>query len=326
MGADPQQGEPANQSGKGLAETLAPALVDACDGRLSEIVWFRTTWQAGGASTGNAKFQFEDGPRDVVIKVPVGPREHRFTLALAEREDLMTPRVAAAGDTLGGYDLAWLVMERVPGRPLAGEADARSIRDAFDAAAAVQQAATEIGGPLEDEDRTDWEALLQRARDAAHDNPIPEQQRWNNAIKRVQKGLGGILSRWQTRRIDTWCHGDLHLGNVMRRPEGSPWGAPGCVLLDFSEIRPGHWVEDAVYFERVFWGHTEALKGVKPVSQLAKARRKLGLENGDDYQETANLRRVLTAACAPAYLQREGNPAYLAAALETLERLTPSVA
>jgi hypothetical protein len=317
MGEEPQQVAP---SLSGLASSLAPALVESCDGRLSDIHWFQTDWQHGGASTGNAKFEFDDGLRDVVIKVPVGPREHRFTTSLGEN-DIMTPRVAASGMELAGYDLAWLVLERIPGRPVAGNESAKRVREALDAAAQVQRVASEVGGELRDEDHTDWDALIARARTAAHDNPIPEQQRWNNAIKKVQRSLTPLVSRWNSRSIDTWRHGDLHLGNVMSRPEGSPWGPPGCVLLDFSEIRPGNWVEDAVYFERIYWGHSDQLRGVKPVAQLAKARKKLGLENGADYQLFADLRRLLTAACAPAFLQWEGSPAYLSAALETLERL-----
>ena len=61
-------------------------------------------------------------------------------------------------------------------------------------------------------------------------------------------------------------------------------------------------------------------------AMLAKARRAAGLDCSDDYGRLANVRRVLMAATSPAFLKREGHPAYLAAALEVIERLLPQVA
>jgi len=75
--------------------------------------------------------------------------------------------------------------------------------------------------------------------------------------------------------------------------------------------------------ERQYWGHTELLHGVKPVSALAKLRRERGLPTDDQYAELCHARRVLMAACAPALLEREGNPKYLHAALELIERFLP---
>ena len=100
---------------------------------------------------------------------------------------------------------------------------------------------------------------------------------------------------------------------------------PVCVLIDLALVHPGHWVEDGVYLERQFWGHMDALHGVKPVSQLAKCRKKLGLSTEGEFQTLANVRRVLTAACVPVFLGREGNPAYVHAGLELLERLLPQL-
>ncbi|MCP4495139.1 MAG: hypothetical protein GY825_00005, partial [Phycisphaeraceae bacterium] len=53
---------------------------------------------------------------------------------------------------------------------------------------------------------------------------------------------------------------------------------------------------------------------------LAAARRRLGLEVDEDHPRLADLRRILLAACAPAFLRTEGVPAYLDAALDHLER------
>jgi hypothetical protein len=84
-------------------------------------------------------------------------------------------------------------------------------------------------------------------------------------------------------------------------------------------------MEDALYLERQFWGHSHLLGGVKPVSVLAALRRAAGLHNDDHYPELANIRRILMAACAPAMMQREGNAKYLHTALEMIETLLPQV-
>ncbi|TVQ64346.1 MAG: aminoglycoside phosphotransferase family protein [Phycisphaerales bacterium] len=321
----PQTGR---QSAGALGAALEPVLRDFCNGKLSEVAWFRADWQRGGAATGYATWAVEPGDeREVVVKLPVGPTEHRFTVGLAAT-DAPTPRVVAHGQEVGGYDLAWIVMERLPGDPLAAALHKEVFADLAEACAAFQRHAGALWPITGDERRRadpDWGALLETARAAAKDSQIPHFARWNDAIKHTQKALPRMLAAWTARPITTWRHGDLHAGNAMRRPEGSPWGAPGCVLLDFAEVQPGHWVEDAVYLERMHWGRKDALDGVKPVSLLAKARRNAGMDTEGDYGVLANIRRVLTAASIPAFLDREGTPSHLNAALETLERLLPTV-
>lgn len=321
-------GLPGGGSGSALASALAPALLDACAGRLSPIAWFRADWQRGGAGTGYAAWTFDDGStRDVVVKLPVGPVERRFTVGLSET-DAPSPRVVAHGMELGGYDLAWLVMERLPGDPLAAALHKEVFQELAEACAAFHHRAGELWPIGPDARRAadpDWGALIETARAAAKDSHIPHYAQWNDALKHTQKALPRLLAAWTARPINTWRHGDLHAGNAMRRPDGSPWGTPGCVLLDFAEVQPGHWVEDAVYLERMHWGRKDALDGVKPVSLLAKARRARGLDTEGDYGALANIRRVLTAASIPAFLDREGTPSHLNASLETLERLLPVV-
>ena len=55
-------------------------------------------------------------------------------------------------------------------------------------------------------------------------------------------------------------------------------------------------------------GRAEKLSKVKPVSALARERRKLGLEAGDGYNEIADAWRILRAACVPVNLPGEGDP------------------
>lgn len=314
----------------GLAPLLAPALVEATGGRLADIHWFKSDWQRGGAATGYALFTV-DGPsgperRDVVVKLPVGPTELRFTVALAST-DAPTPRVLAHGDSVGGYDLGWLVLERLPGDPLAAEKHEDVFTELTNAAARFQQRAAELF-PERPAPREvfDWPALIEKARQIIHDCDLHERHRWKEAVKATQKALPRLVGKWQSRAITGWCHGDLHAGNAMRRAHASPWGPPGCILLDLAEVHPGHWVEDAVYLERLFWAKPDALHGLKPVKMLGAARRALGLENGEHAGELANVRRVLMGAIAPAFIHHEGHPKYLHAALEIVERLLPEAA
>ncbi len=311
-----------------LGPALQPALLAACEGRLRDIHWFRVDWQIGGAATAHAKYRRGEGEPllDVVVKLPVGPREYRFLTGLCDTP-APTPRLAQHGKELGGYDFAWIVMERLPGNPPSPLLH-RDVFERLTEAAAHFQWRCGERWPLEPPPPApDWESLLDRARDALHANPdVPDAQEWISAIKHTHKALERLVAVWSARSINCWRHGDLHPGNCMERPAGSPWGAdPGYVLFDLAEAQPGHWVEDAVYLERQFWCRPDVLDGVKPVSLLAKARRSLGLDTSDDYGRLANIRRVLMAATSPAFLHQEGRPAYMRAALGVLDRLLPQV-
>lgn len=318
-------GGPDADSPHDLGSLLAPALLDACAGRLSDLHWFRADWQQGGAATAFATAHgFDGGPRPVVVKFPIGWREYRALVQLQDACPVL-PRIVFHGTELGGSDIAWVVMERLPGHTLGDGVCKESITDLMAAAAHFYTAARRwpISAPPE---QADWDRLLGRARDAVRDNSLEHEQRWLNAIKRIHKGLPAILREWDARPCSTWCHGDLHPGNAMRRPAASPWGPPGVVLLDFAEVHTGHWVEDAVYLERLFWARPDEFKGIKPVSLLAKAVRDSGVDIPEDVQRLASIRRALISACVPAYLHREGHPRYLHAALDVLERSADQVA
>lgn len=318
-----------------LGSSLGPVLIEQCGGRLSEIEWFRSTWQRGGAATGFAHWRAEDGKQlPAVVKFPVTPVEHRWTTQLGdargsvdEARSLPTARVFAAGRTLRGYDLAWLVTERLEGHTLSANWGRQALEDLLRAAAEMQARALATA-PVSGASTADfdWEEMVGRSRDAARASDLPEAQRWNDALRRVQKSLPGLQARWSARGLNTWCHGDLHPGNAMRRPGAESTPTHGCVLIDLALVHPGHWVEDAVYLERQFWSHPELLHGINPVSLLAKYRRELGLPTDGDYGMVANLRRVLKAACVPAQLDHEGSLRYAHAALEMLERVFPQVA
>lgn len=305
-----------------LAHHLEPALRDHCGGRLSSIEWFRSAWQQGGAATGFARWSTPGQPdTPVLVKFPVGPAEFRWTTELAHASDNPpTPRVLAADRTLGGYDFAWLVLERLAGRPMAAAMTQSDVHDLLVTAVDFHQAAAQR--PVNEAPKhVDWHQAIDKAREALRSHAMTEHHRWSEALRHVHKHLPTLLAHWGRRAINTWCHGDLHPGNAMRR-KGDP---ARCVLIDLALVHPGHWVEDAVYLERQFWGHSEMLHGVKPVPAIAKIRRERGLPVDDDYGDLANTRRVLMAALVPLFFEREANAKYCHAALETIERCLPQV-
>jgi hypothetical protein len=323
-----------------LAVLLGPLLRQACADNLGPIEWFRSVHQRGGAATGFSTWRTHDARTiPVLVKIPVSPTEHRWTTALgagdvaqwSERWSLTipTPRVVASGTSLAGYDLAWIIEERLTGPHLPQSLDEASALDLLTAAADFQAAAMKVA-PLETRPPSpDWDRILDRVRSLIRADAFPDARRWNEIIRKVQRVLPILRHRWDSRPINAWCHGDLHAGNALRRlaPDGTELADPrhGCVLIDLALVHPGHWVEDALYLERQFWGHEKQL-GIKPVPTLARLRRERGLPADDAYGDLAMVRRVLTAACAPAMLEREGNIRYLRAAMEIIERCLPQAA
>lgn len=326
-----------------LAAMLEPFLVQACDGDLSDIQWFRSSWQSGGAATAKATFALTNGrSAKVIVKLPIGPAEYRWTTGMegldapegshCELQYGCTPRVFAAGTELGGYDLAWIVVERLPGHPLSHHFNGDAARDLltaavnwYDRAAALRPIALASRPPVKD-----WAAQVDRARGSLDDNVIADESRWIDAIERTRRALPALIDVWESRPINTWCHGDLHPGNAMRRAVGSddtasnghaPSSLPlgQCVLIDLALVHAGHWVEDAVYLERLCWPKPEILGGVKPVDFVADLLRTRGMLGSENYARLATARRILMAATSPAYLAQDGNPRYMHAALERLE-------
>jgi hypothetical protein len=92
------------------------------------------------------------------------------------------------------------------------------------------------------------------------------------------------------------------------------------VLLDFALVRPGHWVEDAVYFEHLFWCCPDRLHGRKPCRQIAHARKELGLNGHEDWARLAEIRRSLLAIAAPTDPETLNNPPQMEASLAVLEQ------
>lgn len=287
------------------------------------MTWFQAAWSNSGSATGSAVWRDGEGAAEVIVKLPLGPAEHRWTSLLGDAKlRAPTPRVYASGTELGSYDFAWIVEERVQGTSLPARMKDGDAADVIRAAADFHEAALRVGPKPEKPKVLDWMGTLAKAREVCHAGAIAESQRWNEAVKQVTKFLPKLMARWESRPLNCWCHGDLHPGNVMRlaRPRE---GGGSCVIIDLGMVHAGHWVEDAVYLERQYWAAPDYLHGVKPVTALAQLRKERGAKVDSEYPEYANLRRVFMAAVSPAFMDREGHPKYLAAALEVLERTLP---
>ncbi len=304
---------------RSLAASLAPVLVEACGGRLGPITWFKADWQRGGAATGNSTFEVPgDGQVPVVVKLPVVQRELLWTRRLQARdgETPIVPRLYASGESLGGYDLAWVVIEQFAHGPLGLHwHDAHTERMA-EAAARFHAAAARY--PVDRPKRQEpWDDLLRDAQESLRINPIAAKKRWADALRAVRAQEDRIVAIWEARPGSEWLHGDLHLANAMSRV--SLESGPVC-LIDLAEVHAGHWVEDAIYLERQLWARPERLRKVRPVKALAAARKALVLPVGEDYPRLATVRRILLAATAPSFLKSEGHPRHLEACLDWLER------
>lgn len=317
-----------------LGEALAPALRAELAPHLGEIHWFRADWQRGGAATGFATWTRSEGQTvEAMVKLPVGYREVFWTAELGSvpedvwdsdrARSLPTPRLLAAGNDLSGYDLAWIVVEKLAGPPMSRRRSRESV-EAILSTAAEFQARCEAIKPVDEVPAAhDWHGAVRKSRDAVRRGDCPDEQLWGDSLKRVSRHLDSLVTRWNARPLSSWCHGDLHPANALSRAvDEQNWRR--CVLIDMALVHAGHWSEDALYLERQHWGHEEFLFGVSPVEMLAERRRRLGLEVDPGFQRWADLKRVLTAAAAPGLIGIEGNARYLAGCLATLRRLLQS--
>jgi Ser/Thr protein kinase RdoA (MazF antagonist) len=258
-------------------------------------------------------------PREVIVKFPVVPRELYWTRRLQNAEGTppaVVPHLLASGTSLGSYDLAWLVLERLPFGPLGLRWHKDHIERVSRAAARFQAETADL--PVEEKGQRveDWQTLLDHSRASLRDNSIAATPAWTDAVKHVQRAHDGLVERWRARDTTHWIHGDLHLANALSRESAQ---SGDVILIDLAEVRPGHWTEDAVYLERQLWGRPDRLSATRPVREMARARRALGLPVRDDAHELADVRRILMAATAPAFLSTEGHPRHLAGALKQLQ-------
>ncbi len=299
----------------GFGVHLEPVLRETVGPALGPVRWFRTSWQRGGALTGYAAFRNGDG-RDhpVCIKMPITPKE-RFWLEQLQQDPGLAPQIHAHGEALGGYDLAWVVMEKIEHGPLGQTWAGKEFDLTVEALARFYHVAHQV--PVNTPPPTrPYEKIFELARANLHEHDLAHEQRWKNVLKKVHRKLREWLKVWDGRPTDQWCHGDVHLANCLTR-EPAPGGP--AVLIDFAEVHAGHWVEDAVYFEHLWWARRHRLEGRRLCSQIAHERKKRGLPVEPDWPRLASIKRALLAMSTPAMLQHDGDPHHVQAALEVLE-------
>lgn len=294
---------------------LEPVLLRACHGQLSNVTWFRTDWQRGGALTGYATFRDDGGgDRPAVVKLPIPPIE-RLWLSRLQDANGVAPVLYAHGDALNGYDMAWAVMERLAHGPLGSAWGGQEFDLLTDAAGRFYQAATEF--PVDQPPpQRNWQQVFELSRKNVKRHGLRQEQRWTKALKQSHRKLKQWQRIWDDRNVDHWCHGDLHLGNAMTR-HPAPQGP--ALLLDFALTRPGHWLEDAVYFEHLYWSRPDALGSRRLCRQIAHERKRLGLAVDKDWPRLAEVKRALLAMSTPAMLHLDGDPRHVEAALHVLE-------
>jgi len=307
---------------RSLAATLLPHLKTACEDRLRDVVWFKADWQRGGAATGRALWHVEGRePAQVILKIPVGPREltwlHRLQPEPADFDNPVVPRVHASGTTLGGYDLAWVVMERVQHGPLGMRWHKDHVNRIAEAAALFWATADKYVVEEEKARYEDWPGMVDEARRSVRRNEPRNSSDWLRLLKVLSGGIDGLVERWRCRDTDHWIHGDLHFANALSRT-GLQQGP--VTLIDLAEVRPGHWLEDAVYLERQLWAIPDRLVSSKPVKAMARARRNAGMPVVEHWDELADIRRALMAGTAPNFMRSEGHPRFFEACLVQLER------
>lgn len=296
-----------------ITRSLEPELREACADQLDDLRWVQMDWQHGGALIGFAEYIAESDQRQpAFVKFPVPGRELRWSRALQScGKPPVVPQLFMSGESLGSHDIAWLVMERLPGAPIGAKWHPGSLAETARAGAAMHACAYEI--PIDrPKRRDDWEQLLERTKLVLEDKKLPCHEQWADGIKRADENWRDIVALWRSREPIHWVHGDLHMGNAMRRDDGS------VCLLDLAEVRPGHWIEDALYLERLSWAHTDRIQTDDPLGAMKAERARLGLENGERVRELALARRLLLAATTPAFLLHEGARKHLDACLEIL--------
>ena len=310
------------QDARTLAASLLPHLQEACGGRLHRVIWFKADWQRGGAATGRGEWILPSGECvEVIIKVPVRPREliwlERLQKSDAGDGKPVVPVVHASGTALGGYDLAWIVIERIPHGPLGMRWHKEHIRRVADAAAVFSEAADAWPAEEAEPRVEDWSRMIDGARHSVRINEPADQSQWANLLKRLSRNIDELVERWRDRETCHWIHGDLHLANALSRV-GMQRGP--VTLIDLAEVRPGHWLEDAVFLERQLWAAPERLVASKPVKAMAKARKARGLQVEARWEDLAMIRRALLAGTAPTFIRSEGHPRFFRACLQQLER------
>ena len=312
LAGHPNPSQTVNVGVSALSRNLLDLWAKEHQEKFTDLVPFRTVWQHGGAAT--AWVKCVETQRDGMVKLPVKAWERRWHRRIRESRDPdLAPDLFAIGDTIGNVDFAWIVMERIQGNPLHQVPDAHSVEQACEAFARFQKASQ----PFAVQRRpapAGWLKQIEQTRKSLQALPQDLAVSWRDALDALAKYHDEAIAAWRYRPIKGWVHGDAHLGNILRTEQDE------VHLIDFAEVRAGHWVEDAIALERPLWQRPELLSNMDPVDMMAGYRRQLGLPVRAEDGRLAAIRRTLLAATAPAWSRTEGGFAGLRSTLKVLEQ------
>ena len=312
LAGHPNPSQTVNVGVSALSRNLLDLWAKEHQEKFTDLVPFRTVWQHGGAAT--AWVKCVETQRDGMVKLPVKAWERRWHRRIRESRDPdLAPDLFAIGDTIGNVDFAWIVMERIRGNPLHQVPDAHSVEQACEAFARFQKASR----PFAVQRRpapAGWLKQIEQTRKSLQALPQDLAVSWRDALDALAKYHDEAIAAWRYRPIKGWVHGDAHLGNILRTEQDE------VHLIDFAEVRAGHWVEDAIALERPLWQRPELLSNMDPVDMMAGYRRQLGLPVRAEDGRLAAIRRTLLAATAPAWSRTEGGFAGLRSTLKVLEQ------
>ena len=303
-----------NHGNSQLADTLLPHLYRACEGHLKDVHWFRTDWQRGGAATGRATWQGKDGEsHDVMVKFPIRARELLWTRRLQLPEMTSNRSYLICTSKQPNPTICWLVIEWPiwpAGQTLARRSCLENDRSRHPIPSGGRRVRSREG------------KAVPRTGTPCASIPFEDQEKSHHGggpvvlAGQAQNNLPPMVDRWRgCRPLDS-------RRSPSRQRHGRVAAASGDVtLIDLAEVRPGHWVEDAVFLERRLWASPERLEATRPVHTMAKARMARGLPTEKDCEPLADIRRALMAATTPAFMKTEGHPGFLTACRPAGNRL-----
>lgn len=230
------------------------------------------TWHPAGTGTATSG---QTGPLPAILKLGAGEREVNWTTHLSQHAPDVIPTLYAAGLTLGGEPIPWLLMERCP-HPLDSAWRRtpwfhRPITTLLDAGVRFHRAARQIAPPVGPQDVwVNWFSdLVHRA--LASDPPPPGPVA--RVIERLPRDFEWVLS---VSRVE-FAHGDLHLANAVWRT--TPDDTHARALLIDHACHPLPWAIESAYCRAVYWGNwTEHPDYPTTTHLMAALRTSYGLE------------------------------------------------
>jgi hypothetical protein len=188
-----------------------------------------------------------------IVKLGAGEREVHWAMQLSRHAPDVLPGVYAAGYTLGGERLPWLVLERCPYTIdydwFRAERGHRIFTTLMEAGVRFHLASRRIAPLVGPEDvRVEWLSGLVRLA-LTCDPPAPgPRELVERVCGRLERDWAWMLS---VCRVEL-CHGDLHLANAVWRTRPSEPDSRALLLDHAPYAMP--WALEAAYCQAIYWG------------------------------------------------------------------------